>query len=397
MKNHIRVGGQLLQTNKKWSHLKQKQREWIAKITKDEYDRYINRHKKMPGKSGKAEIIDNVYDKINEREIWIPFYEAKVHIGKYIDRQNRKAHDIVGEDSEIITITPFKKTKKNGIAKPKPPTIKFGETDGEIKKYFYDNMKKNIALYINQTAKIPPNKIRDSHLKNILRGFNSKLYKKTGAKVLRDDTLLSAYDSFRKELLAEYNSGGQLYVETKKEKLNKSLILLETERLNLRKMHNDDVKEISLIISDIEVMYAWERAFTTKKDALDWIIKQRRRYKHEQVGYFLATDKTSSEVIGMIGLMWNEINGERILEVGYILKKSCWHKGYATEGALARLKYGFDLFDIPKIIATIRPENTAAIAVAERINLVLVAESDKEYDGKLMRHLIYEIERSKTI
>ena len=75
MKSHVRVGGKLLQTNKKWSHLKQKQREWISTTTKNEYDRYIATHQKTPGKSGKAEIIDNVYDKINEREIWIPFYE----------------------------------------------------------------------------------------------------------------------------------------------------------------------------------------------------------------------------------------------------------------------------------------------------------------------------------
>lgn len=160
-------------------------------------------------------------------------------------------------------------------------------------------------------------------------------------------------------------------------------------------MHSGDVKEISLVISDIEVMYAWERAFTTKKDVLDWIIKQCRRYKNEQVGYFLATDKLSGEVVGQIGLIWNEINGEKILEVGYILKKSCWHKGYAIEGARACLQYGFDLFDIPKIIATIQPENLASIAVAERIGMNLTSEYDKEYDGKLMKHLIYEIDRSK--
>lgn len=81
MKNHVKVDGKLLQTNKKWSHLKQQQREWVAQITKEEYDRYIVKYKNQPNKSGKAEIIDTVYDKINAKEIWIPFYEAKAHIG----------------------------------------------------------------------------------------------------------------------------------------------------------------------------------------------------------------------------------------------------------------------------------------------------------------------------
>ena len=400
MKNHIKVGGKLLQTNKKWSHLKQKQREWIATTTKNEYDRYIATHKKTPGKSGKLEIIDTVYDKINERELWIPFYEVKENVGKHIERQNRKAHDIVGEDGETVTVVSAKKPKKIGTAKkskPKPPTVKFGEIDTEIKEYFYENMKKEIALYINYTAKIPPNKLRDNHLKNILKGFNAKLYKKTGAKVLKDDVLLSAYDDIRKELLAEYNANGKLYVETKKAKANQKLAVLETDRLRLRKMHRGDVNEISHIISDIEVMYAWEQAFTTKKDSLDWIIKQCRRYKNEQVGYFLAIEKSSGEVVGQIGLMWNEINGEKILEVGYILKKTYWHKGYATEGAKACLKYAFDLFDISKIVATIRPENETSIALAERIGMKMISQYDKEYDGKLMKHFIYEIGRSDII
>jgi len=36
-------------------------------------------------------LIDRVYDRISEREIWIPYYEVKVHVGKYIDRRNRKS------------------------------------------------------------------------------------------------------------------------------------------------------------------------------------------------------------------------------------------------------------------------------------------------------------------
>ena len=88
----------------------------------------------------------------------------------------------------------------------------------------------------------------------------------------------------------------------------------------------------------------------------------------------------------------NKINGERILEFGYILKKLHWHK-YATEGAKACLKYGFDLFDVPKIITTIRPENTTSMAVAERIGMKMISEYENEYNGKLMKHLIYEIDR----
>lgn len=57
----------------------------------------------------------------------------------------------------------------------------------------------------------------------------------------------------------------------------------------------------------------------------------------------------------------------------------------------------YNLFDIPKIIAAIRPKNSASIAVAERIGMNFTSEYDKEYDGKLMKHFICEINMNKII
>lgn len=41
MKNHIKVNGKILQTNKKWSHLKQRQRQhisnWVHHIKKRKF------------------------------------------------------------------------------------------------------------------------------------------------------------------------------------------------------------------------------------------------------------------------------------------------------------------------------------------------------------------------
>jgi len=42
-------------------------------------------------KQAKQIVIDKVYSWIREREIWIPYDEAAVNIGKYIDRENRKS------------------------------------------------------------------------------------------------------------------------------------------------------------------------------------------------------------------------------------------------------------------------------------------------------------------
>jgi len=90
-KNHVRVNGTLLQTNKKWSHLKQKQRDWIYEITRSEHKKFVEENNRIPMKTGKKKLIDVIVAKIDERGIWLPSYEFDSGIGKYIDRLNRKA------------------------------------------------------------------------------------------------------------------------------------------------------------------------------------------------------------------------------------------------------------------------------------------------------------------
>ncbi|WP_144489358.1 transposase [Bacillus thuringiensis] len=77
MKNHIKVNGKILQTNKKWSHLKQKQRECISNWLREEHHKFVQVHDRSPKKQEHEDIVDAVIDKIVEAEIWIPHWEVK--------------------------------------------------------------------------------------------------------------------------------------------------------------------------------------------------------------------------------------------------------------------------------------------------------------------------------
>lgn len=90
MKNHIQVDGQLLQTNKKWSALKQSQRTWIAEIAQDAHAAYCEKYGKLPIKKNKGAVLDAVHEQVIQRGIWIPYHEFEQHVGKQIDRLNRK-------------------------------------------------------------------------------------------------------------------------------------------------------------------------------------------------------------------------------------------------------------------------------------------------------------------
>ncbi|PFT30401.1 transposase [Bacillus cereus] len=84
MKNHTRnPKGQLLQTNKKWSHLKQKQRENISTWLREAYIEKIKVHNHRLKPREHEDVLESVMSKIYDREIWIPDYEVeKYYKGK---------------------------------------------------------------------------------------------------------------------------------------------------------------------------------------------------------------------------------------------------------------------------------------------------------------------------
>ncbi|MCI6794868.1 MAG: hypothetical protein MR581_02595 [Lachnospiraceae bacterium] len=70
MKNHVKVDGKLLQTNKKYSQLKLKQKEKIHQWMYDAYKGYYEKNQKFPDDSGDEEILNRVMEQIEAADIW---------------------------------------------------------------------------------------------------------------------------------------------------------------------------------------------------------------------------------------------------------------------------------------------------------------------------------------
>ncbi|HDR7588799.1 transposase [Bacillus mycoides] len=90
MKNHIKVNGKILQTNKKWSNLKQRQRQHISNWLRREYTQFVKTHYRKPRKYEHDEILHEVMNQIQEREIWIPSGEVKRYYLSKIGKWFRK-------------------------------------------------------------------------------------------------------------------------------------------------------------------------------------------------------------------------------------------------------------------------------------------------------------------
>jgi ribosomal-protein-alanine N-acetyltransferase len=93
--------------------------------------------------------------------------------------------------------------------------------------------------------------------------------------------------------------------------------------------------------------------------------------------------ETEKEIVGWAGLQFlPELNET---EVGYLLDRPFWGKGYATEAALASLNFGFERFDLDHIIALVHPDNLASRRVIEKCAMVYV-ETLLLWGIELMRH-----------
>lgn len=88
-------------------------------------------------------------------------------------------------------------------------------------------------------------------------------------------------------------------------------MILETKRLLLRELKQDDFNNICKLLQDPIVMYAYEGAFS-KKEVQEWLDKQLRRYQNDGFGLWGMIEKDSGELIGQCGLTYQEFNGQQV-------------------------------------------------------------------------------------
>ncbi len=164
--------------------------------------------------------------------------------------------------------------------------------------------------------------------------------------------------------------------------------VLETQRLRLREMNHDDLEFISEMLADPEVMRFYPRP-RTREESQAWVERQLRRYTDDGHGLWLVVDCMSGNPVGQVGLAMQEVEATWQPEIGYLIHKPYWRRGYATEAALGVRDHAFNFLGKGRVISLIRPENIPSQGVARKLGMV----PEREVRFKGLRHIVFAVSR----
>jgi [ribosomal protein S5]-alanine N-acetyltransferase len=112
-----------------------------------------------------------------------------------------------------------------------------------------------------------------------------------------------------------------------------------------------------------------------------------RNFDHDASGKKLGVliERATGQVIGFAGLLQSDVLGEIDYEIGFVLRRSAWSLGYATEIGRAQIEYGFATLGLRRLLALVSPKNGASISVLKKIGMELHTTVQSEQRGN--RHV----------
>ncbi len=151
------------------------------------------------------------------------------------------------------------------------------------------------------------------------------------------------------------------------------MIILETERLQLRYLHHEDIPTLVNLWTDPEVTryLGGPRDIEPLRQKL---AETAGNPLQEQFVLWPLVQKKTGLVIGQCGILEKEVDNLLEYEMIYVLAKSAWGNGYATEIARALCSYAYYVRNLNRLIALVEPENAASERVAIKVGMRLEKE-----------------------
>lgn len=180
--------------------------------------------------------------------------------------------------------------------------------------------------------------------------------------------------------------------------------IIQTERLILRQWSEEDLEPFAALNADTRVMEYFP-CVLSRQESDQMMKRMQAKIEERGWGWWAVSLIADEKFIGFIGMndvdqLSFPVHFAPTVEVGWRLDYPFWGKGFATEGAKACLKYGFETLNLEEIVAFTAVQNMRSRAVMERIGMHHNSQDDFDHpkipEGhKLRRHVLYRLEAQK--
>ena len=145
--------------------------------------------------------------------------------------------------------------------------------------------------------------------------------------------------------------------------------VLQTPRLALREMTDDDAEFVLVLLNDASFLrYIGDRGVRSLDGARDYIRKGPvASYRRNGFGLYLVELKGTGESVGTCGLVRRE--GLDDVDIGFAFLPQYRTQGYATEAATAVMMHARDVLGFTRIVAIASPDNDRSANVLRKIGL----------------------------
>jgi ribosomal-protein-alanine N-acetyltransferase len=143
---------------------------------------------------------------------------------------------------------------------------------------------------------------------------------------------------------------------------------IETDRLLLRDLREDDLDALAAIWTDPDVT----RYMGGPRDPArirDMLAEDLPADPPDPFNLWPVIEKATGRIVGHCGLLEKEVDGQDEVDLTYVFARSAWGQGYATEIATALRDYAFADLGLARLVAVIDHENTGSQRVALKVGM----------------------------
>ena len=138
---------------------------------------------------------------------------------------------------------------------------------------------------------------------------------------------------------------------------------IETERLFLREMKENDFDALYEVLADADIMQHYPYTFDESR-VRNWIQRNKERYRIFGFGLWAVCLKETGKMIGDCGLTMQLIGGEIKPEIGYHIRSDKQRNGYAKEAAIAVRDWTFNNTPFQIIYSYMKYTNEPSVKTA---------------------------------